>query len=1268
MLSGTTLTSPLSPRPETSSSKKCVSSKTKLLIGCIFFCLTAFVAITLAVYFTNDSRVDSSGLQNEFLEEEDVLHLGDISICSWELVPVEETVLVNGEMFNFTTPVIEGETCDTGKLVILVIGTEGVHGNIGTTRVTAESQFTSRLDEEEQEGFPVYDESPKTRARADQWRHDQDKLSSILPRRRHLLTPGQVDIHLHLDLDQHMITELGRYGASQYAVQLIAVINRDVYHPLGFNLKVVSINLRDSYVSQQSSTSAYLDVIEAEGPLENVNLVHSLTTRSIGGGIAYLGGLYSPVRYGYGVSGSLNGEFHPWDLIVVAHELGHNFGASHTHDMTPQIDTCGVSCPADPSGATIMSYCHLCSGGLSNVEFEFHPRVQAVILQAYSTDSADLAERLECTDLSASVPKMAVPFYLKHTSCLDLPGTTPELCERDSVWVRDTDSGPFRLVSASERFADLWDEDMCWEADCGASSLALAPCSSSASGQQFEFEGAELRSVACAKPVTGTAADALISFEGTLALKQWCRPDFWTASSEPTASTPSSGPADATPAPSMTPSSGPENCENSNNGATDDWGDDCAWYDANTWGCGRFNNDVFRSDEMCCSCGGGVDPTEVTSAPTLVTQEPTLVTQEPTLETQEPSQEPTQQPTLATPEPTDVPTGHPTLPPTAEPSSVVVSQQPTVTTTTTPQPATAQPSAVTTEPTVPTRQPSAGIQCEDSNDGATGSDPWNDDCSWYEANPWGCGKFNDNDFRSEEMCCVCGGGRSGSGPTATPVTPAPTGTTAAPTPTPPVAEEDKCYISECGCGPPFLRSWCHATAHRLTDWCAQSEANCLNCNGAWCPASGPGETTSSPTTSPTTVVSASPTAEMSASPTSAMSASPTAAMSASPTVAMTVFPTAAMTVSPTPALTAAPTSRSPTSAPTVSPVTASPTQSPTETITSTTEEVVPGYSYEEMDFAGKTCKNAHRIAFHCRQQSSCSQSYCQELCDGTEDCLYYFHNERGRCMLFDACDTRRQSATPGVTMRKILVETSSTVDPSSTTEAASPWEQGVKLTHFWDCNGMACDAPTLQPWDLSKYVASPGYSPQNPAHHGGAVYGEKMWLVGAASDSLSELLGEHDPCCGTSSESSGCGKCVLLRVGGAVNHEWTALVMKKNRCPPWSNGCEAGNLHFDIAAPGYDNLQYSTANVCGARENTGFASQEASAVLGDWYNQFGNTAEAGASLCSTLPPQFQEGCELFSTWGWTTGDPQAEYRVVDCPEAFKAHVAAQFDANGVTTL
>merc|ERR1712156_451100 len=308
----------------------------------------------------------------------------------------------------------------------------------------------------------------------------------------------------------------------------------------------------------------------------------------------------------------------------------------------------------------------------------------------------------------------------------------------------------------------------------------------------------------------------------------------------------------------------------------------------------------------------------------------------------------------------------------------------------------------------------------------------------------------------------------------------------------------------------------------------------------------------------------------------------------------------------------------------------------TTTDNPTTSSPVVGYEYEDMNLGPKTCKNNERIERLCLGRNSCSQSTCQTYCDENEECMFYFYNERGRCHLYRSCFRRRRPSTSGVTMAKLFPTTTetSTTETSTTELSTTPsgdWATGVKLTHFWDCNGMACDAGTLQPWDDSKYVASPGYSPQNPDNHGGAVYGERMWLVGAASDSLSALLGENDPCCGSADVGMGCGKCVLIRVPGALESDWTA-------------------------------------NVCGLRENTGFASPEESAVLGSWYNQFENTATAGASLCSTLPAEFVEGCEPFSAWGWNRGDPEAEYRVVDCPEAFKAHVAAQFNENGVTSF
>jgi hypothetical protein len=77
----------------------------------------------------------------------------------------------------------------------------------------------------------------------------------------------------------------------------------------------------------------------------------------------------------------------------------------------------------------------------------------------------------------------------------------------------------------------------------------------------------------------------------------------------------------------------------------------------------------------------------------------------------------------------------------------------------------------------------------------------------------------------------------------------------------------------------------------------------------------------------------------------------------------------------------------------------------------------------------------------------------------------------------------------------------------------------LKATHYWDCSGAACDSKTLNPWDPSKYRYSAYYAPLDPnSYPGGAVYGERMWMTGAASDALSDMLGRDDSCCGQDSE------------------------------------------------------------------------------------------------------------------------------------------------------
>lgn len=171
-----------------------------------------------------------------------------------------------------------------------------------------------------------------------------------------------------------------------------------------------------------------------------------------------------------------------------------------------------------------------------------------------------------------------------------------------------------------------------------------------------------------------------------------------------------------------------------------------------------------------------------------------------------------------------------------------------------------------------------------------------------------------------------------------------------------------------------------------------------------------------------------------------------------------------------------------------------------------------------------------------------------------------------------------------------------------------------------------------------------------------------MWVTGAASNGLAQMLGADDSCCGFSGEG-GCGKCLLFGNDAAVNGGWTAVGMKKNLC----GSCPDWPAHFDVAVPGYDNLQYSWANVCGegSRGET-YMTKDQSGACGDWYTRGGNTMEG--CDCNRLSDGTVEqqalkaGCQLFTNWGWTTGDPQLKFQIVECPAEFVRIVGSAFNA------
>lgn len=126
-----------------------------------------------------------------------------------------------------------------------------------------------------------------------------------------------------------------------------------------------------------------------------------------------------------GVLGSLTGQasFPPstgpflWDFFALCHTLGHNFGAHHTHEYCPPLDRCAPvqlfgNCQQEQdcsARGSLMSFCHLCPGGLHNIGVGYHPLVAGAMQQLAS---ANLPPYLELELELAQRVLPGVPLWL----------------------------------------------------------------------------------------------------------------------------------------------------------------------------------------------------------------------------------------------------------------------------------------------------------------------------------------------------------------------------------------------------------------------------------------------------------------------------------------------------------------------------------------------------------------------------------------------------------------------------------------------------------------------------------------------------------------------------------------------------------------------------------------------------------------------------------------------------------------------------------------
>lgn len=210
---------------------------------------------------------------------------------------------------------------------------------------------------------------------------------------------GVAEYEIALESDSEYLQNLFGGNVDEaigYAATLVAGTNTMLVRDVQSRLKISFIRVWegiDPWSSNNTSNQIYAFKNRWDYEMEHIdrNLAHFLSGRALGGGVAWVGVLCDD-EYGYALSANLSGHFPiplsqgtgNWDIFVFAHETGHNYGASHTHELCPPLDRCA---PSDYFGScqssqvcidsgTIMSYCHLCDGGIANIALYFHPRTQ----------------------------------------------------------------------------------------------------------------------------------------------------------------------------------------------------------------------------------------------------------------------------------------------------------------------------------------------------------------------------------------------------------------------------------------------------------------------------------------------------------------------------------------------------------------------------------------------------------------------------------------------------------------------------------------------------------------------------------------------------------------------------------------------------------------------------------------------------------------------------------------------------------------------------
>jgi hypothetical protein len=200
------------------------------------------------------------------------------------------------------------------------------------------------------------------------------------------LDAGPYLMRVAIDADEAFVNRFpSAMEAQDYVLQIMGAVDAIYERDMNIRMSVAYVRVwpfGDPF--DVNDLGGFRDYWWANEDTSGLNIVHLFSGGEPidYGGVAY----YSNTCDGgaYGICGYMNGSFpspigepnrENWDFEVVAHEMGHNCRAHHTHDdyFSPHIDDCGNG---TYTRGTIMSYCHGGPGRELNKDIYFHRRVQ----------------------------------------------------------------------------------------------------------------------------------------------------------------------------------------------------------------------------------------------------------------------------------------------------------------------------------------------------------------------------------------------------------------------------------------------------------------------------------------------------------------------------------------------------------------------------------------------------------------------------------------------------------------------------------------------------------------------------------------------------------------------------------------------------------------------------------------------------------------------------------------------------------------------------